>query len=111
MKYELWPGIWQMQPGTLMNLDAWNKIPKQMQDLINECMEEAEYIAVAARIWEGQLDWEYKIKPAGVKRVMLPADEADRYVELAYSANWEEILKHAPEYGPRLKGLFLRKKK
>lgn len=111
VKYELWPGIWQMQPGTLMNLDTWNKIPKEMQDVINECMEEAEYIAVAARIWEGQLDWEYKMKPAGMKRVMLPAEDADKYVALAYSANWEEIIKHAPEYGPRLKKLLSREKK
>jgi TRAP-type C4-dicarboxylate transport system substrate-binding protein len=111
VKYELWPGIWQMQPGTLMNLDTWNKIPKELQDVINECMEDAEYIAVAARIWEGQLDWEYKMKPAGVKRVMLPPEEVDRYVELAYSAKWEDILKHSPEYGPRLKKLFSREKK
>jgi len=111
VKYELWPGIWQMQPGTLVNLDTWNKIPKQMQDVINECMEENEYIAVAARIWEAYLDWEYKMKPAGIARVILPAGEADRYTELAYSANWEQVIKHAPEYGPRLKKLFSRKKK
>lgn len=111
IKYELWPGIWQMQPGTLINLKTWNKIPKEMQDVITGCMEDAEYIAIAARIWEGQMDWEYKMKPAGVKRVMLPPEEADRYVELAYSANWKEILKHAPEYGPKLKELLSRKKR
>jgi TRAP-type C4-dicarboxylate transport system substrate-binding protein len=111
VKYELWPGIWQMQPGTLMNLNTWKKIPKQMQDVINECMEEAEYIAVVARMWEADLDWEYKMKPAGMKRVMLPPEEADKYVALAYSANWEEILKRSPEYGPRLKKLFSREKK
>lgn len=111
VKYELWPGIWQAQPGTLMNLDTWKKIPKQMQDVINECMEDAEYIAVIARLWEGNLDWEYKMKPAGVKRVMLPDEEADKYVALAYSANWEELLKRCPEYGPRLKKLFSREKR
>jgi len=111
VKYEIGPGIWQMQPGTLMNLDMWKKLPKEMQDVINECMEEAEQIATVARIWEAHLDWEYKMKPAGVKRIMLPAEEADKYVALAYSANWEEILKRSPEYGPKLKKLFLREKR
>lgn len=111
IKYELWPGIWQMQPGTLMNLATWKKIPKQMQDVINACMEEAEYIAVAARAWEAQLDWDYKMKPAGVKRIMLPPEEADKYIALAYSSNWEEILKRSPEYGPKMKKMFSREKK
>ncbi|PKN28782.1 MAG: hypothetical protein CVU64_11530 [Deltaproteobacteria bacterium HGW-Deltaproteobacteria-21] len=111
VKYEIGPGIWQMQPGTLMNLDMWKKLSKEMQDVINECMQEAEYIAVAARIWEANLDWEYKMKPKGVKRIILPAEEAEKYVSLAYSANWEEILKRCPDYGPKLKKLFLREKR
>jgi hypothetical protein len=40
---------------------------------------------------------------AGMKNIKLPPEDAEKFVKTAYDATWEEILKAAPEYGPKLR--------
>jgi hypothetical protein len=40
---------------------------------------------------------------AGVKTIQLPPEEAAKFVKTAYDYTWEEVLKSATEYGPKLR--------
>jgi hypothetical protein len=38
-----------------------------------------------------------------MKIIQLPPGEAEKFVKTAYDMTWEEVIKAAPEYGPKLK--------
>jgi TRAP-type C4-dicarboxylate transport system substrate-binding protein len=96
------PGVFQMEPATMVNLDRWKKIPKDLQDLLLDVIQEYEYIGTMRNSL--LVEKEEKIREkAGVKNIKLPPGEAEKFVKTAYDYTWEEILKAAPEYGPKLK--------
>ena len=43
-KFMIEPGVFQMEPATMINLDRWKKIPKDLQDLLLDVIQEYEYI-------------------------------------------------------------------
>ncbi len=106
-KYRIDPGLGQSEPATLVNLDVWNKIPKDLQDILLETMAEMEYMATSRRFWRASREVEIA-KDAGVKVITLSREETKELVRLFYDKIWEPTLKDAPEYGPRLKELLSR---
>ncbi len=106
-KYRIDPGLGQTDLATLINLDVWNKIPKDLQDILLETMAEMEYMATSRRFWRASREVEIA-KDAGVKVITLSREETKELVRLFYDKIWEPTLKDAPEYGPRLKELLSR---
>ncbi len=101
-KFLVLPGVFQMEPATMINLDKWKKIPKDLQDLLLETIQEHEYIGSMRN--EMILQKEEKVREkAGMKIIELPPAEAEKFVKTAYDMTWEQILKAAPEYGPKLR--------
>jgi TRAP-type C4-dicarboxylate transport system substrate-binding protein len=101
-KFMIEPGVFQMEPATMINLDRWKKIPKDLQDLLLDVIQEYEYIGTMRNSL--LLEKEEKIREkAGVKNIKLPPGEAEKFVKTAYDMTWQEILKAAPEYGPKLR--------
>jgi hypothetical protein len=50
------------------------------------------------------LDKEERVREkAGMKILQLQRADADAFVKAAYDQTWAEVLKSAPEYGPRLR--------
>ncbi len=49
-KYQLKPGVFAMEPATMMNLKKWNQIPKDLQEMMMEVMQDTEYIATMRTI-------------------------------------------------------------
>jgi len=43
-KYVLEPGVFQMEPATMVNMNKWKQIPEDLQALIMEIMKDMEYI-------------------------------------------------------------------
>jgi TRAP-type C4-dicarboxylate transport system substrate-binding protein len=101
-KFMIEPGVFQMEPATMINLDRWKKIPKDLQDLLLEVIQEYEYIGTMRNSLLVEKEERIREK-AGVKNIKLPPGEAEKFVKTAYDMTWEEILKAAPEYGPKLK--------
>jgi TRAP-type C4-dicarboxylate transport system substrate-binding protein len=101
-KYTVEPGIFQIEPATIINLDRWKKIPKDLQDLLLEVIQEHEYIGTARN--DMLVEKEERVREkAGMKSIKLPPEDAAKFVKTAYDATWEEVLKSAPEYGPKLR--------
>ncbi len=101
-KYMVEPGVFQMEPATMMNMERWKKIPKDLQALIMEVIQEHEYIGTARNYMI--LDKEERVREkAGMKILKLSGADADNFVKAAYDNTWAEVLKSAPDYGPRLR--------
>ncbi len=106
-KYVVEPGVFQMEPATMINMDKWKKIPKDMQELIMEVMRDMEYIATMRN--ELIVRKEDRIrKEAGMKTIQLPPEEAKKFVKICYDKTWEYVTGMAPEYAPKLRKLSSR---
>lgn len=102
-KYDVKPafgeGVFQIN----VNMNSWNKLPKDLQDLLTKTMIEMEEEGRAAMIsaLEGE---EKELVKRGMEMIVLPPKEAEKYLKLFYDRSWEElVLKHDPDFGPRLK--------
>jgi TRAP-type C4-dicarboxylate transport system substrate-binding protein len=101
-KFMILPGVFQMEPATMINLDRWKKIPKDLQDLLLDTIQEYEYIGTVRN--DMILAKEEGVREkAGMKNIQLPPGEAEKFVKTAYDYTWEEVLKSATEYGPKLR--------
>jgi TRAP-type C4-dicarboxylate transport system substrate-binding protein len=86
----------------MINLDRWKKIPKDLQDLLLEVIQHHEYIGSMRNYMILEKEEEVRQK-AGVKTIQLPPEEAAKFVKTAYDYTWEEVIKAAPENGPKLR--------
>ena len=103
-KFVIEPGVFRMEPATLVNLDRWKKIPKDLQDIMMETMKDYEQIATQRAFM--LMDQENKIlEKAGVKIIKLSPEDSEKFIKLAYDSTWEQVIKSAPEYGPKLREL------
>ena len=101
-KFMIVPGVFQMEPATMINLDRWKKIPKDLQDLLLEVIQEHEYIGTMRNYMI--LEKEERVREkARMTIIQLSGEESEKFVKTAYDYTWEEVLKAAPEYGPKLR--------
>jgi len=101
-KFVIEPGVFQMEPATMVNLEKWKKIPKDMQDLLMEVTADMEYIgSMRNTMIEAKEDGVRK--KAGMKSLQLPPDEAEKFRKICYDETWKFAIENAPEYGPKLK--------
>jgi TRAP-type C4-dicarboxylate transport system substrate-binding protein len=107
-RYVLNDGVLQMEPATMVNLDKWNKIPKDLQELIMDVMIDMEYVGTLRMMLVEEKEDTVR-KAAGMQFVHLPPGEAEKYGNLAYEKTWGFALEKAPENGPKLKELTSRK--
>jgi TRAP-type C4-dicarboxylate transport system substrate-binding protein len=101
-KFMIEPGVFQMEPATAINMDRWKKIPKDLQVLLLETIQEHEYIGTCRNYMI--LDKEERVREkAGMKIIKLPPADAEAFVKAAYDNTWAEVIKSAPDYGPKLR--------
>ena len=101
-KYIIEPGVFQLEAATMINLDSWKKIPNDLQEMLMEFIQYHEYIGSM----QGQMieEKEHRVwEKAGAKIVKLPPEEAEKFIKLAHDSVWEDVIKDAPEYGPKLR--------
>ena len=88
-----------------MNLNAWNKLPKDLQQVITDAMINAEKFS--AEMWtEDKTKAITKLKEAKVELYNLPPTTAKWLVDTAYEATWAYQQKRFPDVTPRLKVLL-----
>jgi TRAP-type C4-dicarboxylate transport system substrate-binding protein len=100
-KYMMLPGFFQMEPATMINMDKWNKIPKDVQAIILETMKEMEYIASMRNFMIMEKEDNVRRK-AGMEFIQLPPEEATKLSLVVIEKTWEYVIQSAPEYGPKL---------
>jgi TRAP-type C4-dicarboxylate transport system substrate-binding protein len=104
-KFVVEPAFYQVDVIALANSAAWDKLPKDLQEVLAQAMQETE---AAAEKHFAQLIQEdrKKITAKGVQEVKLPAAEAQSYLNTAYEAAWKEVLKKDAEGGQKLREML-----
>jgi TRAP-type C4-dicarboxylate transport system substrate-binding protein len=104
-KYLALPGYLQSSGLIMMNLNTWNKLPSDLQQVITNAMINSE--KVNAELWtEDKAKGMQKLKEAKVEIYNLPPDTAKWLVDTAYEATWAYQMKRFPNETPRLKQLL-----
>lgn len=105
-KYEIHPGIYNASTGILINLDKWNSIPADLQQVMIDAMIEVEKEIPA--MYEEILAHEMKLRQEdhGVEVLEFTGADRELWLDLAYSAVWEELEGTAPDLVGELKQLF-----
>lgn len=101
-KYQLEPGVFQMEPATMIHLDTWKKIPEEAQAIIMDVMKDMEYIASMRNTLIEEKELRMR-KEAGMETIRLSPEEAEKFVNICYDKTWEFVIDMAPEYGPKLR--------
>jgi TRAP-type C4-dicarboxylate transport system substrate-binding protein len=89
----------------LMNLeDVWNGLTKRTQDQIMDITVKFEPEMVA--YFKEKIAEEWKIyDETGIKRIKFSPEDTEKYLDAAYSAEWEDLEKKVPDLVPTLKKL------
>jgi TRAP-type C4-dicarboxylate transport system substrate-binding protein len=104
-KYLVQPGYLQSSVFVMMNLNTWNKLPPDLQQVINDAMVYSEKLN--GEFWtEDRAKSIQKLKEAKVEIYNLPPDTARWFVDTAYESTWAYQQKRFPEVTPRLKQLL-----
>jgi len=104
-KYILEPRIYQMNIEGLINLKTWEKLPAHLQQLLTDAMIENEkkYSSIMADISEKEYA---QLQAKGMKVIKFSPEETKAYVDLAYKAGWDEIIKQNPTLGSKLQKML-----
>lgn len=106
-QYSMEPGVFQMEPATMINMNKWKQIPAEAQEIIMQVMQDMEYIASMRN--ELLVQKEHRIRAAaGMKTIQLPPDQAAEFRKIVYDKTWEFVIQEAPENGPKLRELTSR---
>lgn len=104
-KFVINPPFYQVDVAALVHINSWNKLPKDLQDILMVSMQEVEREALDHFTRLISQDRE-KIKQKGVQEVNLPREESEKYLQVAYEAAWKEVLKKDPQSGAQLHELL-----
>jgi TRAP-type transport system periplasmic protein len=108
-KYIVEPSFYTGPHPMVMNLKAWNALPKKFKDVLNEAAMEAERKIVAYYVTEIKKEIPL-LKQAGVQVIDLPPAEKEKFLKVAYDEGWKDVLQKNPETGPKLRDLLTKKK-
>jgi TRAP-type C4-dicarboxylate transport system substrate-binding protein len=104
-KFVIEPAFYQVDVIALVHINAWNKLPKGLQDVLNVSMQEVEREAFEHFAKLISQDRE-KIKKKGVQEIKLSGEEGEKYLQTAYEASWKEVLRKDPQLGAQLRDLL-----
>jgi TRAP-type C4-dicarboxylate transport system substrate-binding protein len=104
-KYMAQPGFFTSSLIVVMNLSRWNKLPPDLQEVINKAMIYSEKLN-GELYTEDKAKSMGKLKEANVEVYNLPPDTAKWFVDTAYKATWAYQMKRFPKETPRLKQLL-----
>lgn len=104
-KYALGPATYTLPSVVLINLQAWNKLPKHLQTLLIDVTDQAEREEVARK--DAQLKEERaSLEKMGIEYVKWSPDGEAYFLKNAYGLGWDLINKKDPVNGPKLEALM-----
>jgi TRAP-type transport system periplasmic protein len=96
------PGVYNGANVLVMNKKKWDEIPADLQKLLIEAEDEAARLA-KQRALDLIKNEKEALQKMGAQYVELPAAEAKKLTDAAYSALWDVIIEKSPVNGPKLK--------
>ena len=86
----------------VMNLDKWNKLPKDVQDQIVSVTTKFEESMYNHFVSATDKEWA-ELDKAGVNRIKFSEAENKKYIDLAYQVEWDNLAKKVPDLIVELK--------
>ena len=104
-KYILEPRIYEMNIEALFNLKSWEKLSPDLQKLLTDCMIENEkkFVKVMNDISEKEFA---DMQKKGMKVIKFSPKDTKWYIDTAYEAGWEEVIKQDPALGSQLRKML-----
>jgi TRAP-type C4-dicarboxylate transport system substrate-binding protein len=106
-KYVVDPGFYNVPNPLLINMNAWNKLPKKLQEILTEASIEAEK-KVVAFFEDAERNERPLLAKEGIETISLAPAEAQKFLTVAYDEGWKDIMQKNPQTGPELKRLLTR---
>ena len=91
----------------IMNPASWNRLPKHLQDLMDEVIIEVEN-EMPAFYGEFMTRDLQKAVAAGVEVIKFSPEDEKWFLDLAYEAGWAQQFKRYPELAPKFKELLVK---
>jgi TRAP-type C4-dicarboxylate transport system substrate-binding protein len=93
----------------LMNMASWNKLSKNLQDILMEAVIESEKRVMA--FWKERSQSEAQVlAKAGVQVLALPPAEQTKLLQVVSDESWKELMQKAPKTAPEMKKLLTKAK-
>jgi TRAP-type C4-dicarboxylate transport system substrate-binding protein len=89
----------------IVNLNKWRSLPPHLQKLMQDVQQEVE-VSAGGQMTEFNAAERKKMIDAGVKFVQFGPADAQKFVDTAYAAQWDKMLKIQPEIATKLKGML-----
>ena len=103
-KFRVDPGFYEVDVNVLINLKKWNSLSSEQQAFLIKMGKWLESLnAENAAINKEEAK---KQAGAGIETITFSSEVSKKYLELAYKAGWEKVLKVAPKEGAELKKFF-----
>ena len=105
-KYFVLPQIYDATTVWIMNLDTWNSLTKEQQDIIMNVFIDGEPTTFMQAETTTRDENMQIMKEAGVEFYSLEPDVAEWFVDTAYNAAWDYQMERFPEVTTALKALL-----
>ena len=86
----------------IMNLDKWNSLPADLQEIFTQTVADGE-LAIVKFHDENEVNFRKQIEDAGAEFYKLPPDVADWFLTQAYDAVWAAYEKNNPTVIPEMR--------
>lgn len=107
-KFMVNPGVFQLEPATVVNLDKFKALPPDLQKVLKECVEIMEGIDTVRSMERVDQDWKV-MSAAGMQIITLPEADAKEFVSSSQKVTWAYVIDKAPDFGPELYKLTRKK--
>ena len=104
-KYRVDPGFYSAEVSILINKSVWDKLNDKQKAVLQKAAEQAEAEAVPEFTKENAAETERQAK-AGIQAITFDAANTKRYIDEAYKAGWDGVIRQSPENGPKLRTFF-----
>lgn len=106
-KYVIEPGVFAGGLVMIMNLDTWNKLPEDIQTLINDVGREVlrEYIVDMDK---EVLKAKKTAQEKGMEIIKFTPEDEKWFVDTFYESSWKENIRRYPDIAPKMKKVMSR---
>ena len=104
-KYRVDPGFYSAEVSILINKGVWDKLNDKQKAVLQKAAEQAEAEAVPEFTKENAAETERQAK-AGIQAITFDAANTKRYIDEAYKAGWDGVIRQSAEHGPKLRTFF-----